>query len=154
MLAQAYLYSGRGISMQKYKILIVEDQHWIKIMLQEVLTNSGFTAFITSHYMEAVEITKKEQPDIVILDVNLVGIDGLSLLSKLKKVKSDIKTVFISGSSDTDYVRRAMAEGALGFFFKPFDILEFATFLVDISTSGTASRGEGKWDGGAVQKDL
>jgi two-component system response regulator (stage 0 sporulation protein F) len=142
--------------MENRKILIVDDQHWIKIMLQEVLTNSGFTAFVASNHTEALEIVKNKQPDIAILDVNLPGIDGLSLLSRLKKVKSNIKVVFISGSSDTDYVRRAMVEGALGFFFKPFDIFEFTTFLVQISTSGMASRGEGKWemDGGTTQKTL
>jgi two-component system response regulator (stage 0 sporulation protein F) len=142
--------------MQNYKILIVDDQHWIKIMLQEVLSNSGFTALTASNHLEAVEIVKNEQPDIVILDVNLPGIDGLSLLSRLKKVKSNIRAVFISGTSDTEYVRRAMAEGALGYFLKPFDILEFTTFLVKTSTSDMASRGEGKWEmeGGAVQKNL
>jgi len=59
--------------MQNYKILIVDDQHWIKIMLQEVLSNSGFTALTASNHLEAVEIVKNEQPDIVILDVNLPG---------------------------------------------------------------------------------
>lgn len=139
--------------MQNKKILIVDDQHWIKMMLQEVLSNSGFTVFTASNPVEAAEITKDEQPDIVILDVNLPGIDGLSLLSRLKKVKSNIKAVFISGASDTDYIKRAMAEGALGFFLKPFDIFEFTTFLIKISTSDMASRGEGKWemDGGIMQ---
>ncbi len=136
--------------MQNNKVLIVDDQYWIKIMLKEVLTNSGFTAFVASNHVEALEIAKNEQPDIVVLDVNLPGIDGLSLLSSLKKVKPSIRAVFISASSYTDYVSRAMTEGALGFFFKPFDIFEFTTFLVKISTSGMASRGEGKWemDGG------
>ena len=76
--------------MQNNKVLIVDDQYWIKIMLKEVLTNSGFTAFVASNHVEALEIAKNEQPDIVVLDVNLPGIDGLSLLSSLKKVKPSI----------------------------------------------------------------
>jgi len=139
--------------MQSYKVLIVDDEYWVKIMLQEVLINSGFTVFTASDHVEAVEVVKNDQPDIVILDVNLLDIDGISLLSRLKSIKSDIKAVFISGYSDAGCVEIAKARGALGFFIKPFDILEFATFLVEISTSGMASRGEGKWEmnGGTVQ---
>lgn len=132
--------------MQSYKVMIVDDEYWVRIMLQEVLINSGFTVFTASDHVEAVEAVKNDQPDIVILDVNLPDIDGISLLSKIKDVKSDIKAVFISGYSDAGCVEMAKACGALGFFIKPFDILEFATFLVEISTSGTASRGEGKWE--------
>ncbi|NLU10948.1 MAG: response regulator [Tepidanaerobacter acetatoxydans] len=139
--------------MQSYKVLIVDDEYWVKIMLQEVLINSGFTVFTASDHVEAVEVVKNDQPDIVILDVNLLDIDGISLLSRLKSIKSDIKAVFISGSSDAGCIEMAKAHGALGFFIKPFDILEFATFLIEISTSGMTSRGEGKWEmnGGTVQ---
>lgn len=93
--------------MPKYKILIVDDQHWIRIMLDEVLSNSGFKVFRASNYIEALEIAKNDQPDIVVLDVNLPDIDGLNLLPKLKMVKPDIQAVFISGSPDKNYIRKA-----------------------------------------------
>ncbi len=139
--------------MQNCKVMIVDDEYWVRIMLQEVLTNSGFIVFAASNHVEAIKIVKNDKPDIAILDVNLPDMDGISLLSKIQEIKSDIKAVFISGYSDTGCVETAKARGALGFFIKPFDILEFATFLVEISTSGMASRGEGKWEmnGGVTQ---
>lgn len=139
--------------MHKNKVIIVDDQHWIKVMLKEVLSDSGFTTLVASNHIEAVEIVKSEQPDIVILDVNLPDINGFELLSKLKNIKPDMKAIFISGSSNAEYARRAMAEGALKYFIKPFDIFEFATFLVEISSLDPASRGEGKWqmNGGKVK---
>lgn len=142
--------------MKKNRVLIVDDQPWVKVMLKEALSASGFDTHVASDHIEAVEIVKSEQPDIVILDVNLPDIDGFKLLSILKNIKPDIKAVFISGSSNAEYARRAMTEGALRYFIKPFDIFEFATFLFEISSLDLASRGEGKWqmNGGKVEKTL
>ncbi|NLZ54863.1 MAG: response regulator [Thermoanaerobacteraceae bacterium] len=131
--------------MYNKKVLVVDDQYWIRVMMKEVLSDSGFTTYIASSHTEAVEILKSDLPDIVILDVKLQDTDGFELLSTLRKIKSDIKAVFISGSPNAVYAQRAMAEGALRYFIKRFDIFEFATFLVEISSLDSASRGEGKW---------
>jgi len=128
--------------MSKKNVLIIEDQHWVKIMLKEVLSTSGFDTSVASNCFEAVEKVKIEQPEIVILDVNLPDIDGFELLSKLRKIKSDIKPIFISGSSNAKFAQRAITEGALRYFIKPFDVFDLVTCLNEISSLDVASRGE------------
>jgi len=129
--------------MSKNIVLIVDDQYWVKLMLKEALVASGFDTLLASNYREAIEKTKIEKPDIVILDVNLPDADGFDLLSKLKGIKPDIKAIIISGSSNAKYARRAMNEGALRYFIKPFDIFDFIGFIIEISSVDLASRGEG-----------
>lgn len=138
---------GMGcLVMQKIKTLVVDDQIWVRVMLVEVLLEAGFTAFGASNYVEALEIAKSENPDIVILDINLPEIDGLNLLPLLKNIKSDLLAVFISGSFKKEYIKRAVELGAMGFFTKPFDIFELVAFLSGELASGKALEGEGKWE--------
>ena len=99
---------------------------------------SGFDAHVASDHVEAIEIVKVEQPEIVIIDVNLPEIDGFRLLSIIRSIKPDVKAVFISGSSNVNVARRAMAEGALRYFIKPFDVFDFISYLTEISQLDTA----------------
>ena len=127
--------------MQKIKTLVVDDQIWIRVMLVEVLLEAGFTAFGASNYVEALEIAKSENPDIVILDINLPEIDGLNLLPLLKNIKSDVLAVFISGSFEQEYIKKAVELGAMGFFAKPFDIFELVAFLTrELASDGDFGR--------------
>jgi DNA-binding response OmpR family regulator len=120
--------------MPKSKILIVDDQYWIRVMLVEVLEKSGFKTFTASNSAEAVEKVKEEEPDIVILDINLPDTDGQILFTEIRKIRSDIHAVFIS--ADECSIKKVMTtEQVLGFFVKPFDILKFATFLSKVGTS-------------------
>lgn len=142
-----FFMRGMGcLVMQKIKTLVVDDQIWVRVMLVEVLLEAGFTAFGASNYVEALEIAKSENPDIVILDINLPEIDGLNLLPLLKNIKSDLLAVFISGSFKKEYIKRAVELGAMGFFTKPFDIFELVAFLSGELASGKALEGEGKWE--------
>ena len=72
------------------------------------------------------------------IDVNLPEIDGFRLLSIIRSIKPDVKAVFISGSSNVNVARRAMAEGALRYFIKPFDVFDFISYLTEISQLDTA----------------
>lgn len=124
--------------MKRNNVLIVDDQHWVKTMLKEALSYSGFDAHVASDHVEAIEIVIVEQPEIVIIDVNLPEIDGFRLLSIIRSIKPDVKAVFISGSSNVNVARRAMAEGALRYFIKPFDVFDFTSYLTEISQLDTA----------------
>jgi len=128
--------------MIKNKVLIVDDQHWVKLMLKEALATSGFEAYMASNFMEAMEIVKTQQPEIVIIDVNLPDVDGLELMPILKRIKPDIKAILISGSSNAAITQRAITEGALKYFVKPFDIFDLVAYLIEISSIDAVSKGE------------
>ncbi|MBU0636769.1 MAG: response regulator [Patescibacteria group bacterium] len=72
----------------KKKILIVEDDGMISSMYKIKLEIDGFKVIIANNGAEGLELIKKEQPDLVMLDVILPQIDGFSVLEELKKEES------------------------------------------------------------------
>ncbi|MDQ0339386.1 two-component system response regulator (stage 0 sporulation protein F) [Caldalkalibacillus uzonensis] len=110
--------------MAKAKILIVDDQYGIRILLSEVLQSQGYITFKASNGKQAIEIAKKERPDLVILDMKIPGMDGLDILKHLKAFDSSIQVIMMTAYGELDMIKEAMQLGALAHFSKPFDIDE------------------------------
>lgn len=129
--------------MNKLKVMVVDDHKWIRVMLLEALTLSGFTPFGASNYADALEIVHREMPDVALIDLNMPEGSGFTLLPRLKELKPDVEVVFMSGSSDYRNIEKASRIGAKGFFTKPFDIFRLVTFLDELSiTIDTAVGGK------------
>ena len=133
--------------MNKNKILVVDDQKWIRVLLVEALSSSGFIPLEASNSSDALKIACEERPNIALIDLNMPESNGFSLLSMLKETIPDVDVVFMSGSSDDKDMKKACKIGARGFFRKPFDIFRLVTFLNDITaTIDMDARGENKWE--------
>src|SRR5690606_19982536 len=64
-----------GLRMSKKKILIVDDQIGIRLLLQEVFSGDGYTTYQASNGRLALELVKQEKPDLVLLDMKIPGMD-------------------------------------------------------------------------------
>ena len=71
---------------------------------------------------EALDIYSKNKIDFVFLDINMKGLDGLSVLAQLKTLNPDVKVFMITGSQDEEARRKSIALGALDFITKPLDL--------------------------------
>jgi YesN/AraC family two-component response regulator len=69
---------------------------------------------------EAIEMTKKHQPDIALMDVNMPEMDGLQAIQTMMQVRPEMACIVISAERDNHFLRRAMAAGARGYIIKPF----------------------------------
>jgi len=128
------------------KVLVVDDQKWIRAMLLEALSLSGFIPFEASNINDALKVAYKERPDIALIDLNMPEGDGFSLLTSLKENIPNVEVILMSGSSDMEDMKKACKIGAKGFFEKPFDIFGLVAFLSGISTTiDVVARGENKW---------
>lgn len=137
--------------MDKFKVMIVDDQVWIRAMLLEALSSLGYKTIEASNGTEALLVAHRENPDIALIDMNIPGIDGFSLLANLKEIKPDVAAVFMSGCSDENYEKQALKRGAYGFLVKPFDLEDLKNLLNNISTTlGVTARGETKWERGTI----
>lgn len=114
---------------EKYRVLIVDDQPWIRDMLSEVIISSGYLAYVASNGVEALETAQKEKPDIALVDINLPDISGFKLLDHFIKMSPSIKTILMSGLSDSNIAEKAHKAGASAFLVKPFDIFEAIELL-------------------------
>ena len=110
----------------KYKILVVDDEPDLeRLMLQRMRRDirAGLYRFVFAHNgVEALE-RLKEQPDIdlVLSDINMPKMDGLTLIEQIPKVQPDIRSVIISAYGDMKNIRTAMNRGAFDFVTKPID---------------------------------
>lgn len=104
------------------KILIVDDQFGIRILLNEVLQQEGYRTFLAANGAQALEIQKNDSPDLVLLDMKIPGMDGIEILKRMKEVDKDIRVLIMTAYGELDMIQEAMNLGALTHFAKPFDI--------------------------------
>jgi two-component system, response regulator, stage 0 sporulation protein F len=106
------------------KVLIVDDQFGIRVLLQEVLAQEGYQVFQAPNGPTALDIVKEESPDLILLDMKIPGMDGLEILRNIRKLQVDTKVIMMTAYGELDLIQEAMEMGALAHFTKPFDIDE------------------------------
>ncbi|GAB2717395.1 response regulator [Paenibacillus thermoaerophilus] len=130
--------------MSKPKLLIVDDQNGIRILLMEVFSSEGYVTFQASNGKLALEIVRMESPDLVLLDMKIPGMDGLDILKHIKQINPDIKVIMMTAYGELDMIKEASDLGALKHFTKPFDIDELRE-AVNFELRGPASNNSDRW---------
>ncbi|MEI6596635.1 MAG: response regulator [bacterium] len=112
------------------KILIVEDEEFLSDMYKIKFERAGYITVTASDGLEGFELAKKEQPDLILLDLILPRLDGFKVLAKLRQEPSTkkIKVFILSNLGQSDEVNKGMKTGADGYFIKanltPSQLLE------------------------------
>lgn len=106
------------------KILIVDDQFGIRILLNEILQKEGYHIFQAANGQQALSITERHDPDLVLLDMKIPGMDGLEILEEMKKIKPEIRVIIMTAYGELKMIEASKQMGALAHFTKPFDIEE------------------------------
>ncbi|MDR7239328.1 response regulator [Neobacillus drentensis] len=106
----------------KEKILIVDDQFGIRILLNEVFQKEGYQTFQAANGIQALEIVTKHDPDLVLLDMKIPGMDGIEILKRMKVIDPDIRVIIMTAYGELDMIQEAKNLGAITHFAKPFDI--------------------------------
>ncbi|MGN1400492.1 MAG: response regulator [Bacillus sp. (in: firmicutes)] len=104
------------------KVLIVDDQFGIRILLNEVLQKEGYAIFQAANGMQALDIAEKNKPDLVLLDMKIPGMDGIEILKRLKELDPSIAVIMMTAYGELDMIQKAKKLGAITHFAKPFDI--------------------------------
>jgi two-component system, response regulator, stage 0 sporulation protein F len=108
----------------KKKVLIVDDQNGIRVLLVEVFSNEGYETYQASNGRLALDIVRNNPPDLVLLDMKIPGMDGLEILKHIKQINPAIKVIMMTAYGELDMIKEATDLGALMHFTKPFDIDE------------------------------
>lgn len=106
-----------------FSVLIVDDGADVRAFLRSALRALYHCKVFESHSPEQAILQYAKQPaDLVFLDIQMPGMDGLSLLQELKALHRNARIVMISAHGTADNVKRAVSEGAVGFVLKPFNM--------------------------------
>ena len=109
------------------KILFVDDEPDVEILIRQrfrkKIREKEFGFVFAGNGHEALE-QLEAHPDVelILTDINMPGMDGLTLLSKIKDMERPLKAVVISAYGDIDNIRSAMNKGAFDFLIKPIDL--------------------------------
>lgn len=92
--------------------------------LTEILTNEGFEVFQADNGKKGVELAKNELPTLILCDMQLPELNGLTVLKLLKTSSTTLKIpfIFISGFSDKNLVIEGITGGAVDYIVKPFQM--------------------------------
>jgi len=127
--------------MGRKKLLIVDDQIGIRILLLEVFATEGYETFQAANGRAALEIVRNHAPDLVLLDMKIPGMDGLEILKKIKEINREIKVIMMTAYGELDMIKEATDLGALMHFTKPFDIDEMRVAVnMQLADDGPSSR--------------
>lgn len=109
---------------EKIKILVVDDEQRVREEIAEFLLENKYEVFKASAPSDAFLILKEKEIHIVILDIKLPEMDGLTALQVIKDNYPDVEVIMISGHGDMNSVIEAMRNGAADFFPKPFRLMD------------------------------
>ena len=104
------------------QILVVDDDRSIRRTLEKFLSELNYQVDTAENGLEALEKISAHRPDAVLLDINLPGLDGLSVLKRLKDLGTLPPTIMVSARGDMRSTIQAIQDGAYDFLNKPLDI--------------------------------
>jgi DNA-binding NtrC family response regulator len=110
-------------------ILVVDDEKEICTVLSDNLSQEGYRVFTANSGKTALELVKKEKPDLVLLDIRMPEMDGIEVLRRIKKMKKEIVVIMLTAYGTLETARKAMKLGAYDYITKPFDLFSLKSIV-------------------------
>lgn len=114
------------------KLLVVDDESDICDFVKNFFKERDFEVFVAYQGKEAIGIIEANAPDIILLDIRMPIMDGLSTLKELRRMKNDAKVIVVSAIDDEAKVEEARRYGAVEYITKPLllEQLERTVFMI------------------------
>jgi two-component system, chemotaxis family, chemotaxis protein CheY len=112
---------NNGGAIMPGRILIVDDAAFMRMMIKDILVNNGYEIVgEANNGLKAVEMYKKEKPDLVTMDITMPDMDGISAVKEIRKSDPSARIVMCSALGQQSMVMEAIQAGARDFIVKPF----------------------------------
>ena len=104
------------------KILIIDDDESTRETLRLYLAEVGYETFAAANGAEGLDLWKRENPELIISDVNLPDANGLEIMARMKESDPNLPVIIITAFDDMKSTIAAMQKGAYDYLEKPIDI--------------------------------
>lgn len=112
----------KGMERKEIRVVIAEDEPITRMDLKEMLIDAGYSVVAdVSEGFEAIEVCKNKQPDVVILDIKMPLLDGLSAAKVIIEENTVNTVILLTAYSDDDFINSATKIGVSGYIVKPID---------------------------------
>lgn len=103
------------------RMLVVDDETDVRETVAALLANAGYEVLTAGDGAAAVRAVVTRAPDVVLLDIEMPTLGGIEALAKIRAIAPEVRVVMLSGVTDEEVARRALAFGAFDYIAKPFD---------------------------------
>ncbi|WP_026470249.1 nitrogen regulation protein NR(I) [Alkanindiges illinoisensis] len=110
-------------------IWVIDDDRAMRWVLEKTFKEEGFNVTSFEEGQTALDRLEKEQPDVILTDIRMPGIDGLTFLSRVKASHPDLPVIIMTAHSDLESAVSSYQTGAFEYLPKPFDIDEALTLV-------------------------
>lgn len=108
--------------MKKIKVIIIDDDPMVADINKKFTEAvDGFSVIgVANNGKKAIDLIHKLQPDLIILDIYMPGVDGMEVLTLLRKEETDVDIILITAANDSEMISRVMRWGVIDYIIKPF----------------------------------
>ncbi len=110
------------MSARKPRVLIVDDEESIHLLYREELEEEGYEIYSAMDGPEALELVEKVNPDIVVLDINMPGMNGIEVLRKIKEIRPQLPVILCSAYPE--YKQDLASWASDDYIVKSYDLTE------------------------------
>lgn len=103
------------------KILVVDDAEFLRVRISKMLNSEGHEVIEADNGLNAVNTYKASKPDVVLMDITMPEMDGLSALKEIRAFDTDARVVMLTALGQESVVLEAIKSGAKDFVVKPFE---------------------------------
>lgn len=108
----------------KTKILLVEDEHDLSLIVCDTLHQQGYEAIAAFDGIDGLTKYKTEGADLIVADVMMPRLDGFTMAKEIRRISSDVPIIFLTAKSSIDDVEQGFDVGANDYLRKPFELRE------------------------------
>ena len=112
------------MSNKSHQVWVIDDDKSIRWVLEKALTKAGIEVTSFENASGILEVLRTQQPDALISDIRMPGIDGIELLKQVHNDYPEIPVIIMTAHSDLDSAVTAYQKGAFEYLPKPFDVDE------------------------------
>lgn len=103
------------------KILVVDDAEFLRVRISKMLVGDGYEVIEAENGLIALNAFKAQKPDVVLMDITMPEMDGLTALREILAVDSGAKVIMLTALGQESVVLEAIKSGAKDFIVKPFE---------------------------------
>lgn len=103
------------------KIMVVDDAAFMRMRCKKMLTQCGHEVTEAANGSQAVDMYKQDHPDMVLMDITMPDMDGMTALKEILKIDPNAKVAMVTAMGQQSMVMEALKAGARDFVVKPYD---------------------------------
>lgn len=104
------------------KVLVIDDEQGIRDLLDTLLRRKGYDVILAASGLEGLKVFRRERPDVVVLDLNMPGMDGLTVLQEIRNLNPSQPVIVLTGAGTPEEEEQVRALGVTEYVVKEFSL--------------------------------